>query len=239
VTRVVILAGEGEYESERTLAGLAVELQQHLPDAAVVNRVASVLDDMPTFPASSFGDLTPLREADVLVLYARFRILPDGEMEELERYLDRGGPVVGLRTSTHAFHYDAGTRWAGWNDGFGRDVLGTPWIAHHGHSSHTVVTRDPGVEHPILDGVDERFEVRSWLYHIELSKPCSVLLCGEPVDPECAPVPGPVAWTTEHNGGRVFYTSLGHPDDFGVPSFRLLLRNAIGWCAGDAAASPR
>lgn len=228
MTRIVILAGEGEYGSAGTMADVAAELV----DVEVDYRRASVLEDMPAFPASSFGDLTPLREADLLVVYTRFRILPDDEMQELEHYLGRGGAVVGLRTSTHAFHYEAGSRWAGWNDGFGRDVFGTPWISHHGHSSHTVVTRRADVEHPILDGVDERFEVRSWLYHVELSKSCTVLLHGEPVDPERPPTPGPVAWTTEHNGGRVFYTSLGHPDDFDAPSFRRLVRNAIGWCAG-------
>jgi type 1 glutamine amidotransferase len=231
VTRIVILAGEGEYESDRTMGGVADELRRQLPGVVVDYRTANPLEDMPAFPASSFGDLTPLREADVLVVYTRFRILPDEEMEELERYLERGGPVVGLRTSTHAFHYEAGSDWADWNDGFGRDVLGTPWISHHGHASHTIVTRPADVQHPILDGVDQHFEVRSWLYHTELSKPCSVLLRGEPVDPECPPTPGAVAWTTEHNGGRVFYTSLGHPEDFEVPPFRRLLRNGISWCA--------
>jgi type 1 glutamine amidotransferase len=234
VTRVVILAGEGEYESHRTLAAVADELRVGT-GASVDYRSASVLADTPHFPASSFGDLTTLRDADVLVVYTRFRVLPDEEMQELDRYLARGGPVVGLRTSTHAFHFAAGSRWTGWNDGFGRDVLGTPWVSHHGHSSRTVVTRPAAVEHPALDGVDDRFEVRSWLYRTDLSKPCSVLLEGEPVDPESAPTPGPVAWTTEHNGGRVFYTSLGHPEDFGVPSFRRLLHNAIGWCAGNRA----
>jgi type 1 glutamine amidotransferase len=45
--------------------------------------------------------------------------------------------------------------------------------------------------------------------------------------------PEPVAWTrTGPGGGRVFYTSLGHPGDFEVPAFRALLRNAIYWTAG-------
>jgi type 1 glutamine amidotransferase len=232
VTRIVILAGEGEYRSHRTMAGVADELRGASPGAEVVLRAASRLEDTPDFPASSFGDLSPLRDADVLVVYTRFRVLPDSEMEELERYRERGGAVVGLRTSTHAFHFESESRWVGWNDGFGRDVLGTPWVSHHGHTSRTVVTRSAGVVHPILDGVVERFEVRSWLYHVELSKPCAVLLHGEPVDPECPPAPGPVAWTTEHNEGRIFYTSLGHPEDFQLPAFRRLLRNAIGWCAG-------
>jgi type 1 glutamine amidotransferase len=38
-----------------------------------------------------------------------------------------------------------------------------------------------------------------------------------------------VAWVRLHRGGRVFYTSLGHPDDFRQPSFLRLLVNAIFW----------
>ena len=44
--------------------------------------------------------------------------------------------------------------------------------------------------------------------------------------------PEPVAWTHQRpNGGRVFYTSLGSKDDFNVPDFQLLLRNAVYWAA--------
>jgi type 1 glutamine amidotransferase len=39
----------------------------------------------------------------------------------------------------------------------------------------------------------------------------------------------PVAWTHSYHGGRVLYTSLGHPNDFKVQSFQNLLRNAIEW----------
>ena len=40
----------------------------------------------------------------------------------------------------------------------------------------------------------------------------------------------PVAWThTSPGGGKVFYTSLGHPYDFGITGFRTMLRNAIYW----------
>ncbi len=43
----------------------------------------------------------------------------------------------------------------------------------------------------------------------------------------------PVTWTNTHiGGGRVFYTSLGHPDDFQVPAFRRLLLNGVYWAAG-------
>ena len=42
----------------------------------------------------------------------------------------------------------------------------------------------------------------------------------------------PVTWTRTHAGGRVFYTSLGHQEDFEEPSFLRLLANAVLWCGG-------
>lgn len=39
----------------------------------------------------------------------------------------------------------------------------------------------------------------------------------------------PVAWTRSHGGAAVFYTSLGHPDEFGTPAFDQFLMNAVKW----------
>jgi type 1 glutamine amidotransferase len=229
MTHVAILAGEGEYGSDRSMHAVERDLLEG--GYRVTYCVPDVLVDHPEFPMSRFSNLDAVDDADVLVIYTRFRRLPDDQMATLERYLERGGAVVGLRTSTHAFHFDAGSPWQRWNDGFGRCVLGTSWVSHHGHGSHTVVRRPEGLEHPILDGVADRFVVRSWLYVSDLAKPCVPLLHGEPVDAECEPRPGPVAWTTDFRGRPVFYTSLGHPNDFEVPSFRRLLCNGIAWCA--------
>ena len=41
----------------------------------------------------------------------------------------------------------------------------------------------------------------------------------------------PMAWVRENKGQRVFYTSLGHPDDFKDANFVRLLVNALGWAA--------
>jgi uncharacterized protein len=229
VTRVVVLAGEGEYGSDQTMRGVAADLRSQL-GAEVSFRVPDVLPDYPEFPRSSFGDLADLATADLLVIYTRFRQLPEPEMAALAAYRARGGAVLGLRTSTHAFRFPPGSPWTEWNDGFGRDVLGTPWISHHGHSSHTIVSREPGCAHPVLDGLPSSFASRSWLYRAELSAGCSPVLHGEPVAAEDEPTPGPVAWTREVRGGRVFFTSLGHPEDFTLDPFRRLLVNAARWC---------
>ena len=39
----------------------------------------------------------------------------------------------------------------------------------------------------------------------------------------------PVAWVREKDGRRIFYTSLGHPDDFQDANFLSLIVNAISW----------
>ena len=44
--------------------------------------------------------------------------------------------------------------------------------------------------------------------------------------------PEPVAWVNTDEGGRVFYTTLGHWEDFKLEPFRRLLRNAVCWATG-------
>jgi type 1 glutamine amidotransferase len=228
MTAMVVLAGEPEYDSHRTMRGLSEEIADDL-GATLDFRTPTVIEDTPEFPESSFGDLDSLTDADLLMVYTRFRRLPDAEMEALRGYLARGKAVVGLRTSSHAFSFEPGSMWASWNDGFGRDVLGSPWSSHHGHSSSTDVTVHPDAPAELVSGVPPAFHVRSWLYRTELQPWCRPVLYGVPVDPESEPTPGPVAWVGVPEGRRTFYTSLGHPDDFELAAFRTLLRNAAAW----------
>jgi hypothetical protein len=225
---IAVLAGEGEYRSIETMRLYSDD--QVRAGHRVEYRTPDVLDDLPEFPESSFGDLGILEGADLLVTYIRFRRLPDHEMEQIRAYLDRGRPVIGLRTSTHAFKFSEESPWAWWNDGFGRDVLGTPWVSHHAHGSTTQVRRIDGVEHPILEGLPDRFASPSWLYRVELAPDCEVLLWGSPVDSEEGePEPGPVAWTRAQHR-RTFATTLGHPKEFERGPLRRLLSNATSWC---------
>ncbi|WP_138418718.1 ThuA domain-containing protein [Sinomonas gamaensis] len=236
MTKIVFLVGEGEYESDRTMRPIADHLAAAL-GAEVVYKTPDVLEDMPNFPKQSFGDLSDLDDADLLVVYTRWRQLPDAEMRHIVDYCDRGGHVIGLRTSSHAFHYPPESEWAEWNDGFGRDVLGSPWISHHGHSSSTDVTWASKEGHPILEGIPESFHLRAWLYRTDLSEGCVPILWGEPVDPENEPTPSAVAWTRERpNGQRTVYTNMGHPSDLRQSIVKTFLANAAKWCLQSGAA---
>ncbi|MFC0680049.1 ThuA domain-containing protein [Lysobacter korlensis] len=227
--RIVFLVGEGEYESHRTMRPVADRMESAL-DAEVVYKTPDVLDDMPHFPEQSYGDLSALADADLLVVYTRWRRLPDAEMQQIADYCDRGGSVLGLRTANHAFSYPEGSRWETWNDGFGRDVLGSPWISHHGHSSSTDVRWASDGGHPVLSGVPRSFHLRGWLYRQKLSDGCTPILWGEPVDPEDEPAPSPVAWTWERSGQRTVYTNMGHPSDLRQSIVHDFLVNAARWC---------
>lgn len=234
MSRILVAAGDPEYHSHESMPLLIGDWQAAGHSVALVT--SNVIEDEPDFPVSEFAGLEALRDADLLVIFTRFRVLRDAQMDLFAKYLESGRPILGLRTSSHAFRFPADARWADWNDGFGRDVLGTPWVSHHGHRSRTRVRVVPSAQrHPILAGVAPEFEVRSWLYHVRIpaGKTVDPLLHGDPIDTEIPPEPGPVAWTTDHHGGRVFYTSLGHRDDFDVPAVRTLISNAVEWCLGD------
>ena len=62
----------------------------------------------------------------------------------------------------------------------------------------------------------------------------SLCLEGRAVNPDRKDaVENPVAWTWKNRaGGRVFTTTLGHPEDFQVAAFQRLVINAIHWALG-------
>lgn len=238
VPHVVFVVGEGEYQSQATMPALAERLEESFGW-----RTTMLLDEeLHAGEDNHVEGLDALEEADLLVLYLRFRQWPEEDLEALQAYVDRGGAIAAFRTSTHAFAYDRDDERAGYNR-FGADVLGAPWIFHYGHDSATAVSTPEGaLGSKLLRGVDEAFSVRSWTYHVRPEHPpadAEVLLLGTPVVPESRqrqPGPeavNPVAWTRIHpGGGRVFMTTMGHPEDFRVESFRTLLGNGMHWALG-------
>jgi type 1 glutamine amidotransferase len=239
---VVFLIGEGEYKSEVTLPRLARELtaRYRLRTTVLIDRnLQDAWRPVAGERINELPNLEALATADLAVIYLRFRELKEAQLKLIDDYLARGRPVIGLRTSTHAFNYAEGDpmreRW----NSFGARVLGAPWKYHYGHESSTDVARFEGASgHPILRGIPPTFHVRSWLYHIRPDyppAPAVPLLMGRSVGPSnrAERVENPVAWTFQTEaGGRVFMTTMGHPEDFEVPAFRRLLINAVHWALG-------
>jgi hypothetical protein len=258
--RVVLISGDEEYRSEEGLQQLAKILAKHHGfDCTVLFAIdpEGVIDPTRT---DHIPGLEALRSADLMVILTRFRDLPDEEMKEIADYVESGRPIVGMRTATHAFNLKPGTTYARyswtskeWDGGFGRQVLGETWIAHHGdhgkQSTRGIIA--PGAQgHPILRGIEDG---DIWgptdVYRVRLPLPgdSKPLVLGQVIDgmsPTDKPDPGPkndpmmpVAWVKSFTGSsgkqaRVFATTMGASQDLASEGTRRLLVNACYWAVG-------
>jgi type 1 glutamine amidotransferase len=237
---IVFVTGDHEYSSEETMPILAAELERHY------GMQTTVLKALPDENAEeNIPGLEALAKADVAVFFLRWRRLPAEQVEHIRKYLEAGKPVVAFRTTTHAFNYPKGHALEKWNS-FAAEFLGAPpgWgngHTHYGHKSSTDVSVVPAMAgEAILAGVDKSFHVRSWLYHVLPNYPpadAKQLLIGKAVGAERKDaIEHPVAWTWKNKaGGKVFVTTLGHPEDFQVEAVQRLAVNAVHWAAGKPA----
>lgn len=164
---LVLVSGDEEYRSEEALPQLGKILSQRHGFKCTVLFAIDPADGAINPNVSNIPGLEALATADLLVIFTRFRDLPDEQMEHFVRYLDAGKPIVGIRTATHAFNIKPGKTYSkysynnkdeGYADGFGRQVLGETWISHHGrHGSQStrgiLVKGQEG--HPILRGIKD------------------------------------------------------------------------------------
>lgn len=227
MTKVVVLAGDGEYQSHLTMKPVSERILG-LGGIEMDYRTSDVIEDTPLFPQSTFGGLESLADADLLIMYMRFRVLPDDETQAIADYLATGGNVLALRTSNHAFHPILESAWFDWTTNFADDVLGSAWKGHHGHTSTTEITQV--ADHPILNAMPSHFSVESWLYTTRPPEDATVLLWGEPINPEGESHPSPVAWVRELGTQRIFYTSVGGQTDLQREEVLQLISNAAEWC---------
>jgi type 1 glutamine amidotransferase len=253
VSHVVFVTGDEEYRSEESMPMLAKILHRDYGFNVTVCYALSQEGIINPNNLENVAGLEAVDSADLLVMFTRFRKLPDAQLEHIVRYAQSGKPVAGFRTATHAFRYDRGPRAAMMNEAWPIRVFGQKWITHHGHfgDGHELLTEvslNPEFkDHPILRGVVP-FRAYSWLYHVEgggdrLNGNCQRLLVGKALktshekELKRFPVQSPVAWTkiAPKNSGepqRVFFTTLGHPYDFTQEPMRKLAINGLLWALG-------
>ncbi|RZM22129.1 MAG: hypothetical protein EOO88_30365 [Pedobacter sp.] len=231
---VVFVTGDHEYSGEQTLPLIAAALEKNYGMRTIVLKSSPDHNSEENIPG-----LEALKDADLAVFFLRWRRLPEAQVKFIDDYLKSGKPVIGFRTSTHAFNYPAGHPLVKWNE-FGEFALGAPggWgkggHTHYGHNSTTDVTLIADqAKNPILTGVPTKFHADSWLYHVLPDYPLkgsTWLLMGKAVNADKAAIENPVAWTWRTPaGGKVFTTTLGHPHDFREEGFQRLVINAIHW----------
>jgi type 1 glutamine amidotransferase len=254
--KVVLIAADDEYRSEELIPALAKILAFHHGfDCTVLFAIDPSSGEVNPGEKANIPGIEKLDDADLMVLFARFRELPDDQMKHFIDYVESGRPIVALRTSTHAFNYskkDSPYARYSYNSrdprgGFGRLVLGETWVNHHGHhnveSTRGVPAR--GMEsHPILSGVTDVWGPSDVYTVTDLPGDSKPILMGrvlrgmKPDDPPNDSKPMmPIAWTKTYTGAsgkpaRIFTTTMGHAGDFQNPGVRRLLVNACYWALG-------
>ena len=257
---IVFLAGDEEYRSEEGLPQMAKILAfRHGFKCTVLFSVNDKGEIDPDVRDNQPG-LENLKTADLVVMALRFRQWPDEQMKHFDEYVNRGKPIIALRTSTHAFDLKQGPYerygWQSktWPGGFGKQVLGETWVSHwgvHGKQATRGAEAERVTIHPILNGVSKVFGT-SDVYEAHLSRSAMVLMWGEVVagmnasDP---PATGrkktatgreqdindpmmPILWLPHFNSSRVVACTMGAATDFLNEGLRLIIVNAAYWQTG-------
>lgn len=255
---VVLVSGDEEYRSEEALPMLAKILARHHGfKTTVLFAIDPETGEIDPDYQKNIPGLEHLRSADLMVIFIRFRELPDEQMKYIDEYLQAGKPIVGMRTATHAFNYQQNTsspyakydfrsNISGWEGGFGRQILGETWIDHHGvHGEEGTRGLIDGImerkNHPILKGVTDIWGPTDVYGTRELQGNPEILVWGQSSDgmtPESElnweKSIMPVAWAKQYTGesgntGRVFNTTMGASVDLKSEDLRRLLVNACYW----------
>ncbi len=252
---IVFIASDHEYRGEETCPAIARILAYRYGFKCTV--LFGLDQEGYIQPGSSrIPGLSALGDADMMFLFLRFVAPDDASMKHIIDYLGRGGPVAGLRTTTHAFNglkgenskYNFNSKDESYPYGFGRQILGETWrppnAGHYGRN-HQYSTRMIPVHrqsgHPVLRGVKD-MHAMAGAYSAE-PLPNSVILATNQVlktmEPDAEPVenkpPKPAIWvrtykSTSGKEGRVFTTTQGASEDIVSEGVRRCIINGVFWC---------
>jgi hypothetical protein len=258
---IVLVSGDEEYRSEQALPQLARILAVHHGFKCTVLFAINPKDGtIDPDQRDNIPGLEALDSADLMVIFTRFRDLPDGQMKHIFDYVESGRPIVAMRTATHAFDLKTSETYRQyswnskeWDGGFGRQVLGETWIDHHGRhgkqSTRGIIAKGEE-KHPILRGIrDGEIWCPTDVYEVRLPLPgdSEPLILGQVLDgmqPTDPPAAGkqndpmmPVAWVKSYTGkagkrARVFTTTMGAAEDLQNEGLRRLIINACFWTLG-------
>jgi hypothetical protein len=252
---IVLVSGDEEYRSEEALPMLGKILAvRHGFRCTVLFAINP--DDGTIDPnnRSNIPGFERIAEADLVIMFLRMRELPDHQMQHLVNHLNAGKPLLGLRTSTHAFEYarnkeskfarfDRGHK----DGGFGQEVLGETWVNHHGdHGKESARGLINGMyeDHPVLRGVRDIWGPTDVYGVKHLPSDAKVLVYGQvlrgmkPDDrPNLEKSIMPIIWQRDFKAesgktANILCSTIGSGPDFECADLRRVVVNFSYWSLG-------
>jgi len=209
--KICMISGAREYEANESCAFFKALLEKNYAVTCTHVRSKDKAESLPGIEA--------LKDSDLLFVFCRRTEPREAHLKAIQQWCAAGKPVVGVRTASHAFQ-----NWLA----FDKEVLGGNYKGHYGRGPAAEVHFvEEAKDHPILAGVEPFASPYSLYKNTGLAGDATLLATAT-----AGGKTEPVAWTRLHNGGRVFYTSLGGPEDFRNPNFQRMLTNAVFWTAG-------
>jgi hypothetical protein len=251
---IVLLSGDEEYRSEEALPQLGKILSQRHGFKCTVLFAVDTNGIINPTAQKSLSHPEALDSADLIIMALRYRNWPDDIMKHFADAYKRGVPIIGLRTSTHAFNGVKG-EYQEFNE-FGKRVLGERWVSHWGgHKKEATrgVIEPSAKGDPILRGVEDIFGDTD-VYEAAPPADAKILVRGqvlkgmkptdEPADYRKKRADKqeqwvndpmmPIAWTREHRNeagkvNRVLCTTMGSATDLQSEGLRRLIVNGVFW----------
>ena len=253
---VVFVTGEEYYRSEEGMPMFAKILsRRHGFDCTVLFSIDPETGYINPNKSHHIPGLESLASADLLVLFIRFRELPDADMKHIADFVDAGKPVIGFRNATHPFRYSANSSSAyaswdwhskTWPGGFGQQILGDTWVSHHGKFQKEATLARMNSQHrnhPVLQSVAAELFARTDVNGVnKLTADDTVLFHGfvlpglnrtdPPVTDGRNASPMPWAWFKTYKApsgktGRSFCLTAGASLDWLEEDLRRLVVNAV------------
>ncbi|MBK1879206.1 ThuA domain-containing protein [Pelagicoccus mobilis] len=208
--KVHMLSGSKEYNSAESLALWS----EHLENRYGIESSFTWSEDK----AKTVTNLEALKDADVLVVFCRRWELEGEQAQAIIDWCESGKPVLAIRTASHAFQF---------YKEFDSKILGGNYSGHGpAEDEVSIQIVDENSSDPLLEGLAPWQRPGKVYRNPEIAQDCQVLLRAQsPLEDQA------VAWKRVNGEQRVFYTSLGLPDDFQNPKFVGLLDRALHWVA--------
>jgi type 1 glutamine amidotransferase len=181
-----------------------------------------------TEDARAFTRANLARYDAVVFLSTTGDVLDAAQQSALEAYVRSGGGFVGVHSASDT-EYD--WPWYG-------ELVGAYFASHPpGTPTATLLVMDP--DHPATVGLPNPWIRADEWYDLRDLKPgLSVLVAIDETTYKArernpAPAPRPIAWHRSFDGGRSFYTGLGHTDaSWSEPLFLDHVWGGISWAMG-------